>query len=206
LLATRVTRPSSAETLTESYTYDGAGNRSSVTDPRGNRTDFCYDVDYAGQPIAGSSGNVTRTIVPAPTPGASRPTTLARYDSHDNLVERVAPRGVPSGTSVTCATDLSAVNSAFATDYAYDASGANLLSTTTRFTDPDSGLQTALSSFEYGDTANPGRITRIVPPRGNTGGSPAYTYATTQTWNATGSQAGLLASRTDPLGNKTTYS
>jgi RHS repeat-associated protein len=207
-LTTRVAQPSSAESLTEAYTYDSAGDgdRVSVTDPRGNRTDYCYDVDYTGQPIAGSSGNVTRTIAPAPVPGASRPTTLLRWDSHDNLIERIAPRGVPSGASVTCATDLTAVNSAFASDYDYDASGVELLSTTSRFTDPDLGLQTAVTTFEYGDAANPGRITRIVPPRGNTGGSPDYTYATTLAWNASGWGAGRLASETDPLGNTTTFS
>jgi RHS repeat-associated protein len=205
-LTGRVTQPSSTETLTESYTYDAGGNRSSLTDARGNRTDFCYDVDYAGQTIAGSAGNLTRTIAPPPVNGANRPTTLLRYDSHNNLIERVAPRGVPSGTTVTCATDLSATNAPFASNYAYDAAGIDLLSTTTRFTDPDAGLLTAVTSFEYGDAANPGRITRIVPPRGNTGGSPDYTYAITQIWNASGTQAGLLASRTDAIGNKTTYS
>jgi RHS repeat-associated protein len=62
-----------------------------------------------------------------------------------------------------------------------------------------------VTRFEYNDPANPGLVTRVIPPRGNTGASPDYTYATTYTYHASGSQAGLLASVADPLGNTTTY-
>jgi YD repeat-containing protein len=87
-LTSRVSRPSSTETLTESYTYDASGNRSSATDARGNRTDFCYDTDYAGLAISGSAGNLSRVIAAPPLAGANRPTTLMRYDSQNNLVDR----------------------------------------------------------------------------------------------------------------------
>jgi len=204
-LTSRVTRPSSSETLTESYGYDANGFRSSVTDPRGNTTNFCYDVSYAGSPIAGSRGNLTRVIGPAPTAGANRPVTLMAYDARSNVTQTVAPRGVPSGASVTCSTNLSAINTSYATDLAYDAAGAALLSVTRRSTDPDTGATTAVTTYEYGDAANPGAVTRIIPPRGNTGGSPDYSYATTFAYFATGSRAGMLERVTDPLGNATTY-
>src|SRR5262249_17917271 len=56
------------------------------------------------------------------------------------------------------------------------------------------------------DGANPGLVTRIVPPRGNTGPSPDYTYATTFTYYASPSpQAGLLQNTTDAFGNQTTF-
>ena len=127
------------------------------------------------------------------------------YDANNNLTQRVTPRGVPSGTTVTCATNLSAITTAYATDSAYDAAGTQLLSATSRFTDPDTGLKTAITKYEYGDAANPGRVTRLIPPRGNTGGSPDYTYATMFSYFTSGSKAGLLQQRTDALGNATTY-
>jgi RHS repeat-associated protein len=204
-LTSRVSHPTSTETLTQTYTYDTIGDQASVTDPRGNRTDFCYDVSYAGSAIAGSRGNLTRVISPPPTTGANRPVTLTSFDAKNNVIQTVAPKGVASGTTVTCATDLSAINANYATDLAYDASSTKLLSSTTRFTDPDAGLKTAVIKFEYSDGANPGLVTKVIPPRGNTGPSPDYTYATTMTYFTTGSRAGLLASVADALGNTTTY-
>jgi RHS repeat-associated protein len=201
----RVSHPSSTETLTETYTYDGIGDRASVTDPRGNRTDFCYDVSYAGGVVAGSRGNLTRVIAPAPVAGANRPVTLVNYDATNNVTQTVAPKGVPSGQTVTCATNLAAITTAYATDLGYDASQTKLLSVTGRFTDPDSGLKTAITKYEYADAANPGLVTKAIPPRGNTGGTPDYTYATTMTYVASGSKAGLLASVADALGDTTTY-
>ena len=204
-LVQRVTRPSSTETLTQSFTYDADGDRTSATDARGNRTDFCYDVNYAGAPIAGSAGNLTRRIDPASTTGADRPVTLIAHDAKHNVIQTVAPEGVPSGTTVTCASDLSAISTAHAVDFTYDAAGVALLATTERFTDPDLGLRTAITKYEYGDAANPGLITRLIPPRGNTALSPDYTYATTLSYFATGSTAGLLKDLTDPLGNRTSF-
>ncbi|MBA3877338.1 MAG: hypothetical protein C0498_10435, partial [Anaerolinea sp.] len=205
-LTSRVARPSSTETLTETYGYEANGFRSTVTDPRGTTTDLCYDVDSAGVPIAGSRGNLTRRIDPAPTPGGDRPVTLFSYDAFDNVTQTVSPRGVASSATTTCLTDLSgSINTQYATDMAYDAAGATLLSTTTRFTDPELGPQTAVTTFEYADSANPGRITRTVPPRGNTGPSPDPSYATTMTYAATGPQAGMLVGATDALGNTITY-
>ena len=204
-LTQRVSHPSSTETLTEAYTYDAIGNRTSVTDPRGNRTDFCYDVNYAGTSVSGSRGNLTRTVSPPPTTGANRPVSLVAYDTKNNVSQTVSPKGVPSGTSVTCSTNLSAINTAFATDFAYDASLVKLTSVTSRFTDPDTGLQTSTTKYEYGDAANPGRVTRAIPPRGNTTGSPDYTFATTFAYAASGTKAGFLTSLADALGNTTTY-
>ena len=117
-LASRVARPSSTETLTEAYTYDANGFRIAVTDPRGATTEFCYDRTHAGAAIAGSRGNLTRIIGPAPTVGANRPVTLLAYDAKRNVTQSVAPAGVPSGTTVTCLTNLAAFDVDFATDLA----------------------------------------------------------------------------------------
>jgi len=107
---------------------------------------------------------------------------------------------------VTCATDLTAtINTLYKTVSTYDISSTLMLATSYKFTDPDTGPQTATTKFEYSDAANPGLVTRAVPARGNTGGSPDYTYATSFTYGATGPQAGMLLSSTDPLGKIVTY-
>ncbi|MEX1172803.1 MAG: DUF4951 domain-containing protein [Chloroflexota bacterium] len=204
-LVQRITTPSTSDTLTQSFTYDAAGNLTSATDPRGAQTDFCYDVNYGGAPVAGSSNNLTRVISPAPSGGAPRPTTLIAYDAKANLIQSVRPRGVPSSSVVTCSTDLSGVIPAHATDYAYDATGVFLLSVTTRHTDPEFGLRTAVTKFEYADAANPGLVTRSVPPRGNTSASPDYTYATSYTYFTSGNRRGMLQDVTDALGNRTSF-
>jgi RHS repeat-associated protein len=204
-LGQRVEHPSSTEALTTSYTYDTTGNRNSVTDPRGKTTDFCYDVSYAGAPLTGAWGSVTRVIAPAPITGANRPVLLTAYDAKNNPTQVVTPKGVPSGSTVTCSTDLSAIDASYATDYAYDPTQTALLSVTTHYTDPDLGALTATTKYEYGDTANPGHVTRMIPPRGNTGPSPDYTYATTYAYFGSGSKAGMLSSVIDPLANTTTY-
>jgi hypothetical protein len=133
--------------------------------------------------------------------------TLLKYDAKNNLIESIAPKGVSNGATVSCSTNLSSsINTLCATDYTYDSAGTQLLSTTRKYTDPNLGQQTAITKFEYGDSANPGRVTRTNPPRGNTGGNPDYTYATTLAYFGAGSQAGLLQSATDPLSDQTTYS
>ena len=204
-LTSRVTRPSSTETLTESFTYDGNGNRTSATDAQGATTTFCYDRTHAGVVISGDRDNLTRIIGPAPTAGAVKPVTLLAYDTADNLIQTVTPEGVASGTSPTCSTDLSGFDPDFATDLAYDTAKVKLLSVTSRYTDPDAGGITATTTYEYGDAANPGMVTRMIPPRGNTTGSPDLTYATSYAYFASGTRAGLLQQVTDPLGNATTF-
>ena len=153
--------------------------------------------------------NLTRKIDPAPASGQNVPVTLYKYDSKNNLIETIPPKGVNSGTSVTCSTNLSAaINTTYATDMTYDANGVDLLSSTRQYTDPNLGLQTATTKFEYNDSANPGMVTRIIPPLGNTGPTPDYSYATSYAYyNATANstEAGMLQSTTDPLGNVTSY-
>ena len=156
-------------------------------------------------PIPTSHGNLTRQIAPPPT-HANPPVTLYKYDAKNNLTETIPPKGVGNGASVTCSTDLStSINATYATDDTYDATDTELLAVTQHFTDPDLGPQTATTKLEYNDPNNPGLVTRIIPPRGNTGSSPDYSYATTFVYYGSGSEAGMLASTTDPLGNETTY-
>ncbi|MCI0686303.1 MAG: discoidin domain-containing protein, partial [Sporichthyaceae bacterium] len=156
--------PVDSEWVVTTYSYDAQGNRASVTDGRGNTTTLCWDVADDGSTISGTRRNLTRAIGPPPTGGANRPVTLLTYDGKDNLTKVVPPKGVASGGTVTCATDLSgAINTTYATEYAYDATQTTLLSITERFTDPDSGLQTAVTKLEY-DAAQPGLVSKVIPP------------------------------------------
>ncbi len=68
-LITRVSKPNSSETYTESIGYDASSNRNSITDGRGNTTLLCWDIDYSGMTIASSHGNLTRRISPPPQSG-----------------------------------------------------------------------------------------------------------------------------------------
>jgi RHS repeat-associated protein len=205
----KVSKPlsTSADWVTQQYGYDASGNRGSYQDGRGNTTLYCYDTDYAGVAVPGSRGNLTRTISPAPVTGMNPLVTLVKYDNKDNVIQAVSPRGVANSATVTCATNLSSgVNTNYAVDSTFDtATQTQLIATTKRFTDPTLGLQTATTKYEYGDAANPGLITRIITPRGNTTGTPDYTYATTSSYFGSGSKASMLASTTTPAGAVTTY-
>ena len=96
-----VMKPSSSGTLTESYQYDNHGFRKQVTDPRGNVTSLCYDVDYSGASVAGSLGNLTRTISPPPAGGANPLVSLIKYDAKNNAVGNRCSEGVTNGCGVT---------------------------------------------------------------------------------------------------------
>ncbi|MCC6627692.1 MAG: hypothetical protein IT340_09855 [Chloroflexi bacterium] len=194
----------SAEWITESYTYDAGNNRTSVTDGRGHTTTFCYDVDDAGQPIAGSARHLTRRIEPAPVAGQPRPVSLFRYDSKHNVIQVIPPKGVASSSTTDCTSNLSgALTLAYATDLTYNATQTTLTAITRHYSDPDLGALSATTKYEYGDAANPGLVTRIIPPRGNGGGSPDYAYAASFAYGASGSQAGMLISMTVPAGSGT---
>jgi RHS repeat-associated protein len=207
-LTARQSKPvsDSTEWATQQFDYDALSNRISTTDARGNETLFCYDVGYSGAALA-TRGNLTRIIEPASSAGTTRAVTLMKYDASDNLVQVIRPKGVNSGPSTTCASDLTPVNLLFATNFQYDAATTTkLLAKIERFTDPELGLRTATTRFEYNDAANPGALTGVITPRGNTGPSPNYTYATTSTYYTSGSQAGLLRSTMDPAGTQSTFS
>lgn len=205
----RVSKPvtSSSEWITEEYGYDASGNRTSVKDGQGNTTLFCYDVDFAGMPIPSSRGNLTRQIQPSPTVGANRPVLLFKYDSRNNLVQAIEPKGVVSSASTNCTTNLTAgLNLLYATTHTYDVeSQTKLLSSSRSYTDPDLGLQVATTKYEYGDTTNPGLPTRIIPPRGNTTSTPDYGFATTYTYGTAGSQAGMAIRSSAPANTTTLY-
>jgi len=73
-----------ANTYTASYSYDGVGLQASVTDRRGNRTDFTHD----------SRGNLTQRREAQLDPQTPRFTTLDQYDAKNNLTQLTDATGV----------------------------------------------------------------------------------------------------------------
>ena len=209
-LTKKLSKPTSnsAEWINQEYTYDASSNLASLKDGRGNTTRYCYDVDYSGAPIPGSKGNLTRQIEPAAQTGGTVPVTLLKYDGKNNLVQSVPPKGVNSGTSVDCATNLNgAVNATYASDMAYDAeTKTKLISATRRYTDPDtSQIMVATTKYEYGDPNNAGLPTKVIQPRGNTGPTPDNSFASTMTYYGAGSNTGMLKTATDQNGNTSSF-
>ncbi|WP_453087020.1 FG-GAP-like repeat-containing protein [Streptomyces roseus] len=203
--------------LTESWTYDAAGNISGHIDSRGKTSTYTYDAaNRVATSTDPSGGKVVYTYtaqgalarVTAPRGGA----TAYVYDAAGNRTSVTTPAGEKTtfrydvAGRVTAMTDprgnVTGVDpNAFTTTYAYDPRG--LLSSTT---DP-LGHTTA-----YGYD-NAGRLTSVKDPAGRT---TAYTYDTAGRLTKTTSPAGKatirtydasgnLASSTDPLGNKTVY-
>lgn len=206
-------------TLTLSYTYDAAGNRTAVTDCAGRTTDFSYD----------ARGNVLTKTDPSPDGIAPRPLTRFTYDGRNNLTQITDALGAVTTLAYDPATNVllavsreidatsSAVTSyeyadpanpalptriiaprgntgptpdaAYATALSYDAQG-NLISRT----DPDG----ATTTFAY-DAAS--RLTSFVDPDGNApGANPAA-----HTWTIAYDGLDRETSRSDPLGSTIAY-
>ncbi|HEV3086952.1 MAG TPA: DUF6531 domain-containing protein [Candidatus Elarobacter sp.] len=72
--------------LTTNESWDANNNLSSETDPRGNETDYAYDIH----------GNTVAVAAPPPTPGAFRPTQLLTYDANDNVTAYCDPNATHS--------------------------------------------------------------------------------------------------------------
>ena len=201
-LTTHQVQPAPSESSTWTYTYNGIGAKATAQDPRGHTTQYCYDIDQWGNPVAGSRGNLAGIVAPPPATGANPPTSIFLYDSADNLTRSIPPRGVASWPNVSCGTNLSsAIDVLHATDYTYDASQKKLITVIRRLTDPEHGTRNAIVRYDYTDTNNPGLVTAMVPARGNEGQDPNYNMATQFAYNS----AGLLVTKVNPIGDRQTY-
>ncbi|MGH2378139.1 MAG: DUF6531 domain-containing protein [Candidatus Limnocylindria bacterium] len=208
------------DTYTVSYTYDAAGNRTSVTDREGNTTDLTYD----------ARGNVLSKTDPSPDGVAPRPVTTFEYDLENNLTETTdalgavttltyepaanvllsVARQVDASTTATTSYEYgdqanpglptrvySPLGNAggtpdptFSTVLAYDTEG-NLTSRT----DADG----ATTTFAYDDV---GRLTSFIDPDGNApGGVPSL-----HTWTIGYDPNDREIRRSDPLSGELEYS
>lgn len=182
------------------YEYDGVGNRTAVTDPRGLKTLFIHD----------EWGNLLSKRAPSPlsyleswTYDANNNVTSHRdsrghettynYDQKGNLIEVIEPGGattsftrIPANGLVDSVTDAAGAVHVFD----YDAEG-NLTSSQT----PDGGVTT----LRYDIT---GRSTSLVEPRGNVGGANPDDFH----WGFAHDALNRVTSVTDPLGHTKSWS
>jgi RHS repeat-associated protein len=150
---------------TTDYGYDGDGNLTSVTDPRGYTTDDAYNADDEATLTTNSLSDATLTC----------------YDGDGNVAETVPAVGVAANslTASSCPTsyptDYGDRLATDATTYAYNALGEQ----TTVTTPAPAGLSGHETTTDAYDLA--GRLTSVTaPPTSTSGGAPndvtAYTY------------------------------
>ncbi|UYQ66702.1 DUF6531 domain-containing protein [Streptomyces peucetius] len=159
---------------TTTFSYDAAGNRTSVTGPTGASTTTTYDAINRPLVVTDPLGHTTRYA----------------YDANDNITEvtDAASRTVTSvydkNNRLTSSTDRLGRT----TSYAYDADG-NLLSRTSPL-----GHR---ASWTYDAD---GRQATTTDPRGNATGADPAQYTTTYGYDPAGNPTTV----TDPLGGVTT--
>ncbi|MDQ2913449.1 MAG: discoidin domain-containing protein [Chloroflexota bacterium] len=203
---------------------DGAGNTSGftygnqitmVTDPRGHLTTQLFDprwrlssqsdtvnlIPYVLQYFYEDVGqNLTATI------DRNGNRTDYTYDTRGNVLTKTDPQVPPAPRYLTTfvydtKNNLTQITDArsFVTTNAYDPASNVKLSTTQQITTGPSTYAT--TKWEYGDATNPGLPTKIISPRGNTTGTPNYTYSQSRSYDTSGN----LIQRIDADTYKTTF-
>jgi RHS repeat-associated protein len=203
---------------------DGAGNTSNfsygtqltmVTDPRGHLTTQLFDprwrLDSQSDTInlipyvleyryEDAYSNLTANI------DRNGNRTDYTYDDRGNVLTKTDPQVPPAPRYVTTyvydsKNNLTQVTDArgFVTTNTYDPTTNVKLSTTQQIT---TGPATyATTKWEYGDAGNPGLPTKIISPRGNTTGTPNYTYSQSLSYDGQGN----LFTQTDADGDLTRF-
>lgn len=184
-----------------------------LTDPRGHQTTYTFDARMRVLSQTDVVGSNTYTISYVYDTAGNRTsvtdrkgkTTDLTYDARGNLLTKTEPQVDPQTpryltqfqydlkNNVTQITDPLG----FVTTMSYDPT-TNVLTRVSR----QIGASTfAVTTYEYGDPANSGLPTKMIAPRGNTGPTPNYAYATTLSYDAQGD----LVTSIDPDGAKTTF-
>lgn len=213
-----------------SYTYTTAGRQASVTDPVGDKTTMTYDSRGNVSTVTSPGGNVpganaadftttytydfneNRVRTSHPYPGGGTITKDTRFDQLNRGTSSIDPLGNTTTTTydnngnVTSVADPQGGTSS----YTYDADGRPVAMTAPtgggfsdvydaagniiKSTSPTGGV----STFTYNDD---GKVATAVDPRGNASGANPADYTADYGYDA----AGNLASLTDQLGAKTTF-
>ncbi len=185
-----------------------------LTDPRGHRTTYTFDGRMrllTQQDVVSAS---TFTVAYSYDAAGNRTSVTDRngnrsdftYDNRGNVLTKTDPQLNPATPrfltrfSYDVKNNLTQLTDAkgFLTTLTYDAA-TNVLLSVSRQID---ATTSALTRYEYADTANPGLPTRIIAPRGNLGATPDAAFATTLSYDAQGN----LVTRIDPDAAKTTFS
>jgi RHS repeat-associated protein len=150
---------------TTDYGYDGDGNQTSVTDPRGYTTDYAYNADDEETLATNPLGNATLTCYDGD--GNVAETVPAVGVAANSLTESSCPTSYPSDYGDRLATD--------ATTYAYNALGEQT-SVTTPAPAGLTGHETTTYAYDL-----TGRLTSVTAPPTSTSGGAAndvtdYTY------------------------------
>jgi RHS repeat-associated protein len=208
-------------TYTTTFTYDDCGNRSNVTDRRGNRTDYTYDTACAG--------NLETLQEAQLDPYTARFETSWTYDSKNNPTLRTDAKGFTTawtydGTTNVRLSQTQQIDGGTnaVTKWIYGDSGNPGLPTRIVFPrgnttgTPNNTYSTVLAYDSSGNLTSStdadgnqttyaydtlGRRTSMVDPDGNvTGGTPSQ-----HTWSTAYDALDRVTSETDPLSHATAY-
>lgn len=184
-----------------------------LTDPRLHATTYTFDARMRVLTQADVVGANTYTLSYVYDAAGNRTSVTDRngkttdftYDAHANVKTKTDPQIDPQTPRYVTRFDydtknnLTSVTDArnFVTTLTYEPT-TNVLLSVSRQID---AVANAITKYEYTDAANPGLPTKIIAPRGNTGPTPNYLYATSITYDA---QANLTQ-RIDPDGARTTF-
>ena len=208
------------------YTYDANGNLASETDPLGNKTTYAYDsagemlsrVDPLGN-VVGGNPNDYRWSWTYDAAGRllteNDPLGNTKTSTYDDAGNKLTENDANNKTTTYVYDAANRLTSATAPDggvtaYTYDAVGNKLTeidprnNTTTYTYDANNRLASVTtplgSKTSYSYDLN-GNQTKVIEPRGHVAGANPDDYATVSTYDA----AGRLLSKTNSLGQSTTY-
>jgi len=190
-----------------------SAGQSVLTDPRLHATTFTFDARMRVLTQADVVGANTYTITYVYDAAGNRTsitdrngkTTDFTYDMRGNVLTKTDPQinpqtpryltqfGYDAKNNLTSVTDARS----FVTTLTYQPT-TNVLLSVSRQID---GVTSAITKYEYADAASPGLPSKVIAPRGNTGPSPNYLYATSLTYDAQGN----LTQRIDPDSARTTF-
>jgi RHS repeat-associated protein len=192
---------------------DYSAGQTVVTDPRLHATTYTFDARMRVLSQADTVGTETFTISYVYDAAGNRESVTDRndkttdftFDTRGNVLTKTDPEIDPQTPRyvTTFAFDtknnLRLVTDArgFDTTLTYGPT-TNVLLSVSREVD---AATSTVTKYEYTDAANPGLPTKVIAPRGNTGPTPNYTFATSLAYDAQGN----LTQRIDPDGAKTTF-
>ena len=161
-----------AVTYTTTYGYDGVGNRITIIDNNGNRTDTVYNSDNLVQQLTDPSGNITQyaydadlnqvsIVVGAELAPAARQILKFDYDEKDRLTSKTDALGNVTRYGYDGANNQIVVTDAngSATNYTYDRDNRLLVQTNPAITGPTGQPVRYTIQYQYDANGNQVAVT-----------------------------------------------